>query len=65
MKKILLSIFILTSLASYSQQKNHYGKYRFDSLYSTLAQKGIDTTNFKIVVERETDGKHFKMYGPT
>jgi hypothetical protein len=64
MKRIILSILILCSIAASSQTKDHYGKYRFDSLYSTLAQKGIDTTNFKIVVERETDGKHFKMYWP-
>jgi hypothetical protein len=65
MRKLIISILVLTSLAASSQTKDHYGKYRFDSLYSTLAQKGIDTTNFKIVVERETDGKHFKMYWPT
>jgi hypothetical protein len=65
MKKILLFILTVVSINCYSQQKIHYGNYRFDSLYSTLAQKGIDTTNFKIVVERETDGKHFKMYWPT
>jgi hypothetical protein len=64
MKSIILSILVLTSFACYSQTKDHSGKYRFDSLYSTLTQKGIDTTNFKIVVASQTDGKHFKMYWP-
>jgi hypothetical protein len=65
MKKIFLAILVLISFSSFSQEKVHYGKYRYDSLYSTLSQMGLDTTNFKIVVQRVSDGKHFKMYWPT
>jgi hypothetical protein len=65
MRKIILSILVLISLAAQSQQKEHFGKYRIDSLYMTLAQMGLDTTNFKITVSRVSDGKQFKMYWPT
>lgn len=63
MKKIFLAILVLISCTAFSQKK-HYGNYEFDSLYTKLAQQGIDTTNFKIIVQRVSDGKHFKMYWP-
>jgi hypothetical protein len=65
MKKVIISILVLISLAAQSQQKQHFGNYRIDSLYMTLAQMGLDTTNFKITVSRVSDGKQFKMYWPT
>jgi hypothetical protein len=63
MKKILLSLIVLISV-SVQAQKNHFGIYRYDSLYSSLAQWGIDTTNFKLVAQRASDGKLFKMNWP-
>jgi hypothetical protein len=62
MKKLLTLILVLFSVTGYSQlQKDHFGKYRIDSLYSGLSLR-VDTTAFKPVMVDATTGKHFKGY---
>jgi hypothetical protein len=63
MKKVILSILVLISLAAQSQEKDHYGIYRIDSLHETL-KSGTDTTALKPIGITSTGRKYRMGYWP-
>lgn len=69
MKKILLFILILSSIAGYSQQWKQYsdrkkGQFYADSFYVAALQKLTDTSANKVLVIDSRNKVH-KMYWPT